>query len=141
MFLIALVFWMLPWWNALRMHDAFNADRKRMAGIYQREIDAIDRLGKAQRVFTNCDDAALRVGNPFLDAYAFRIMVDVGRIAPVTLAMKLKNGEYDLVVTTGPLEDPSYRNSPFALPNELAEAILGRYEMSSQGALVYYRPK
>lgn len=139
--LFALAFWSLPWWNGLRTHDAFNADRKKMAGIYLREIDAIDRLGKTQRVFTNCDDAALRVGNPFLDAYAFRIMVDSGRITPTTVATKLKNREYDLVVTTGPLEDPGYRDSPFALPNELAEAILNRYEKSSQGALVYYRPK
>jgi hypothetical protein len=140
-FLIALVFWMSPWWYGLRVHEAFNPDWRKMARIYEREIDAIDRLGKIQRVFTNCNDAALRVGGLFLDPYAFRIMVDADRIEPTALIAKLKNGEYDLVVTTGPLEDPGYRDSPFALPNELTEAILERYEKSSQGALVYYRPK
>ena len=112
-----------------------------MARIYQSEIDALDRLRRVERVFTNCDDVALRVGNPFLDAYAFKIMVDIGRLQPTVLAEKLKNGEYDLVVTTGPLEDPAYRDSAFALPRDLAEAILQRYEKVSQSALVYYRPK
>lgn len=140
-FLFALVFWTLPWWSVLRTHDAFDPVRTRMARIYQSEIDALDRLRRSERVFTNCDDAALRVGNPFLDAYAFKIMVDAGRLQPTVLAAKLKNGEYDLVVTTGPLEDPTYRDSAFALPLDLAEAILHRYERVSQAALVYYRPR
>jgi hypothetical protein len=137
----ALVLWTSPWVSQLQRHAVIDSDRGRMARIYQSEIDAIERSGRVQRVFTNCEDAGLRVGNPFLDVYAFNVMVADGRVNPNVLIGRLKNREYDLVVTTGSLDDPNYRSSPFALPFELTNAILAGYDKVSQSAVVYYRPK
>jgi hypothetical protein len=138
---VAFLLWALPLWSALRHHERVDPGKREATVAYEREVNALARLGAARPVLTNCDDLALRIANPFMDAYAFKLHVETGQADATRLREKLDRGEYHVVATLGAVDDPGYLASDFGLPRELVEIVLRRYERTRSGMLIYYRPK
>lgn len=139
--LAAILLWTLPVLGSLRGHAAINPVKRAMTDVYEKEIHGVAALSKTKRILTNSDDIALRIDNPFVDSFLFKMLVDTGRLQPTVLEERLSRGEYDLVVTTGSFDDPRYLDSAFALPRPLAKVINERYMLVSQSIMTYYRPK
>jgi MFS family permease len=133
--------WSQRWAGALRGHPAFNEARRYSIEIGRREIDILERRAWSERILTNSDVLALRIDNPFVDAFLFKSLVETGRLQPTELVERIRRGEYDLVATTASVNDPNYLASAFGMPPSVAAAILERYEKSGEGRLTYYRPK
>jgi hypothetical protein len=132
---------MLPMLASLSRHEAFNPVKRAKVELYEKELAGIAVLSRSKQVLTNNDDVALRIENPFMDPFLFKMLVDTGRLHPTVLEERLRRGEYDLIVATGEFDDPNYRGSAFAMPKRLAAAIEERYKLVSKTTLNYYRPK
>jgi len=141
MALLAVADWGLTMRALLSQHPTRDPNKERLREAYSREVQALTRLSQTQPVFTNCDDLALRIDNPFADSFLFKMLADTGRLDPKALIERLRRGEYHTVATLGAVEDPSYVESPFGLPTAVAAAILERYERKSRGVFYYYRLK
>jgi hypothetical protein len=95
----------------------------------------------AARILTDSGMIDLYQGSraAFGDPWLFRVMVDTGRIDPVTMKRRIDDGYYDLVVTTSDLDAPKYATFDRALPAVLAERVRKRYEPAGTfGELHFY---
>jgi len=63
----------------------------------------------------------------FGDPWLFRMMVETGRINPTKMKRWIEAEEYDMVVTTHDLTQPSYVTYEFGLPMLLVESINAHY--------------
>ena len=75
-------------------------------------------------------------GDPFL----FRIMTETGQVNPTLMRDRIDSGYYDLIVTTSPIDHPSYDSYAFGLPKALAQRVKARYvQVDYRGGLFLYR--
>jgi len=139
--LAALWSWSPMIWNMLSIHEAINPQRRGAAEAYQAEIDDLARRSRTERILTNCDDVALRTDNPFVDSMVFKMLVEDGRLRPEALVERIQRSDYDLIATTGPIDDPRFLAAQTGLPKLVADVIASRYDLVKRGALFYYRPK
>ena len=128
-------------WNMISIHEAINPQRQRTAEAYQAEIDDLVVRSRTERILTNGDDLALRMDNPFVDSMVFKMLVEDGRLRPDGLMDQLQRTQYDLIATTGPVDDPRFLAAQTGLPKLVADVIAARYELVKRGAFFYYRPK
>ena len=64
----------------------------------------------------------------FGDPWLFRLMVDTGRIDPVTMKSRIDDEYYELVITTSDIMLPAYADYAFGLPMVLAERVRAHYQ-------------
>jgi len=138
---LAAAYWTLPNLVVLQRHPAFVKELREEFALREREVDSFASNHGTQRILTNCDDLALRVGNPFIDSFVFKMSVDDGRLHPTRIRDSILRGEYDWIVTTAEVNDANYIASTFGMPRELAAAIEQRYELAFRKTLAYYRRK
>jgi hypothetical protein len=76
------------------------------------------------------------------DPWLFRMLVETGQIQPETMRRWVEDEAYDQVITTKPLDDPTYETYDFGLPMPLVEAARRHYVLVKQDAgLFFYRPR
>lgn len=87
-------------------------------------------------------DLHLRDRAAFGDPWLFRMLVESGQIRPARMVERIAAGDYDLVVTTADVFQPSYDSYEFGLPMALAEALRRRYEPAGvRASWFFYRPR
>jgi hypothetical protein len=76
------------------------------------------------------------------DQWLFRMLTETGEIRPEAMRRWVEDEEYDQIITTKPLEDPSYATYDFGLPMPLVEAARRHYVLTRREAgLFFYRPR
>jgi hypothetical protein len=138
--MLSLLYWFTPILASLQ-RQVGSPDFAARRASWEREIDGVLLMSRSKKVLTNCDDAALRIGNPFVDSFVFKMMVDDGRLKPTAIKEGIERGEYDWIITTADVDDANYVASSHGIPKELADVILKRYEKAFRQALIYYRPR
>jgi hypothetical protein len=87
-------------------------------------------------------DVHQRERTVFGDPWLFRMLVETGRITPTTMVRRVEAEEYDWIITTKDLFDPSYASYDFGLPMPLAEPARQHYRLrANQTGFFIYSPK
>src|SRR5262249_49956329 len=94
-------------------------------------------------VLTDRPDLALKSAEPppFVDPFLFRVLVQGGRVQPTELIRRIDNQEYDIVLSTAQIVDPTYERYQFGYPPVVAQAIRRQYVFRSHlaGMFLYQR--
>jgi hypothetical protein len=88
------------------------------------------------RVLTDLGPVALRQGDraSFVDPWLFRHLVNQRLIRPVGMVGMIRRGEFDLLITRGPISSEEYLDDQFAMPQAFTLAARDRYvELPTNG--------
>ena len=78
----------------------------------------------------------------FGDPWLFRMMSETGQVDLTVMQDRVDSRYYDLIVTTGDLELPSYYDNTFGLPRPLFERARVRYvQVGTRAGLFLYKPR
>lgn len=86
-------------------------------------------------MLTDLGLVALHQGNraAFVDPWLFRALVGLGEIKPTAMLGQIRRGQYLVIVSSRPLDDPDYELDQFAFPPPVARAILRNYVKAGDG--------
>ena len=128
--------------NGLGLVRLFQTSYGRALVVYNNNLFA-RAADPGSRILSDSGMVELSQGGraAFGDPFLFRIMVDTGRIRPKRMGEWIDSGYYDLVITTSPIEAPTYETYEFGLPMELAGRVRRRYTRvgSAAGLFLYER--